>query len=223
MEQQTGYVVAYQASLLFLEQQSSKSLDKTGVFSAKVTKINSDRGTCDLITTTEPFENVPVLCKVGINLDGSVWGEIEYPAEGSYVVVQPLDRFAKKKIIVGSFIPYLTAAFGASQVAVNSTNKTYTKKLLDSALGKVWRRIFQSGTTQECKADGSFIIETPSGTLFLFDETAKQVKISQKDGASICSITLSGSAGLSIVDKDNNTIRTTATSVIINENLEVLR
>jgi len=219
--QQTGALKVFQSGVMHAENKQKQPVD-VATYNAKVVAVYTDRGTCDIQSSTELSRNVPISCKAyKDSTTGHIWGEIEYPQKGDWVLVQPLDRFNRKKLIIDTIAPYLMREFNDGQIPINSTNKSFTKKLLE-AVDIVFRKIFRSGTSLEIQADGSYILETPSGSLFRIDEAGKQITLLQKDGTKTCIVTLSDT-GFQVQDSGGNSIvsDTTAKTITVNGNFEV--
>jgi hypothetical protein len=184
---------------------------------AKVLAVYSDRITCDLITVDGvELKNVPVLTKAGL-IDGEPYGEIDLPAIGDYVSIMQIGTGERQRAIIGTFIPYLSNDFNAD--AVNSAGKAYTKKLMEEGKEKVFKKIFQGGTSFECDEDGTITVETPSGTYVRIDEAAGTVTITDQHGNSY----IMDSSGVTTTDTNGNDVTMESGKVTINGNLEVLQ
>jgi len=144
----------------------------------KVIQVFADRNTCTLKGLNgSTVYNVAVLTKAGL-IDGKyVWGELDLPNVGSYVLVGFVENRMEKPFIIGTVIPYGHDKYQSAQNPVNSGSKAYTKKLLETGKEKYYRRIFQSGTTVEIADDGSVIVEAPDGMYIQMDATANKVII----------------------------------------------
>jgi len=92
-----------------------------------------------------------------------VWGEKSLPQTGDQVIVMFLEGRVEKKVIIGTFLPFLYSLFASQQVAVSSTGKTNSTKLLKDEDSKTVRRVYPSGVTEEYDDAGNFILETPAG------------------------------------------------------------
>jgi hypothetical protein len=135
---------------------------------ATVKSVHSDRMSCDLVTIDgNKLYNVPVLTRAGLK-DGKVYGDFWLPAIDDYVIVIFAGAGNGFKLILGTIVPYLSSSFTGE--AVNSGNKQFTKKLLDTGTEGHEKIITKSGTTIEVESDGSTIIETPSGQYIKMDE-----------------------------------------------------
>ena len=144
---------------------------------AKVIDIHSDSNTCDV----EPLRggrkySVPILTKGGL-INDEVYGELELPQPGDFVVVLFVASNEAQPFVLGTVLPYMHSKFQSSQQPVNSASKQFTKKLLQKGKEKTFRKIFKSGTTIEVQEDGSVIIETPSGQYVQIDEVNSKVII----------------------------------------------
>lgn len=183
-----------------------------------VQQVNPEEMTCDVTTGKNTIKggqvtqvngilhkHVPIMTKCGLDDSTSkqVWGEFELPAIGSTVVLLFILGKESFPIILGTIYPYANSLFNSDQNPVSSTNKQFTKKLLENNLdAKTYRKIFKSGTSLEVESNGTIVIETPSGAYFELDETNNVFKIQ---------------------DKNNNVIVSTSNSVKINGNLEILQ
>jgi len=182
---------------------------------AQVQAVYTESGTCDVIGTGGNIRfNVPVKSKVGLNSDG-VFGELELPAQNSWVIVNFLEGREGMPFIEGTISAYMNNLIGVGAVATNSGNKSFTKTLFEKAKTFIFRKIFQSGTTAEVPPDGSVIVETPSGSLIQIDETNHQISIN---------LAVSGSNKVQLIMKSTGEMDiTTATGgkVVINGHLEI--
>jgi len=194
-------------------------IDLTHSDTAQVKAINTDAMTCDILNSNGYLmKNVPIAANCGLE-DGEVWGEIEYPSIDQWVIIEFLGERESFPIIRGTIYPYSNSKYQGSQKPVNSSNKAFTKKLLEKISPKVYRRIFKSGTSVEVKEDGTLIVETPDGTYVQIDATNKSFHVEDKNGNKI----VSSSSGMTLTDKNNNVIEMGSSSVKINNNFEVLR
>lgn len=191
--------------------------ESTAPFIAQVRETYSDRMTCDLLTPDgQEIDNVPLMTKAGL-VDGEPYGEVCLPAVDDYVVVMYAAYGKRHKLVVGTFIPYLTNDF--VQDVVNSGSKNFTKKLLEADKPLGYRRVFKTGTTVEIEEDGGVIVETPSGMYFRFDETNSKIFFGDDQGTPN-TITLDAN-GILIEDTKGNDITMVTGKVTINGNLEV--
>ena len=143
----------------------------------KVLQVFSDRNACVVQSSNGGnVYNVPLLTRAGL-IDGEVYGGLDPPAIGNYVVIGFLNNRMEKPFIMGTIIPYMYPKYQSGQTPVNSGSKAYTKKLLEAGKEKYYRRIFQSGTTVEVADDGSVIVEAPDGMYIQMDATANKVII----------------------------------------------
>jgi hypothetical protein len=174
--------------------------------------------TCDITTPDgQLIDNIPVMTKAGL-VDGEHYGEMCLPAVDDYVVVIQASYGSRHKIIVGTFIPYLTNEFSTKD-AVNSTNKNFTKRVLEADKPLEYRRVFKSGATVQVEEDGGVIIETPSGFYIHFDEANSKILFGDDQGTPN-TITLD-SNGLLLEDTNGNDITMVSGKVTVNGNLEV--
>lgn len=219
---QPGAVRVGQSGIRQLESRQEHFQGIAGAFMAKVDYVYPDRGTVDVSVATEKFPNVPILTQGGKDSDGGIWGDVHFPQSGDYVLVLPLDPMGKKKVVLGTIFPYLMQEWKDQQNPVNSTNKQYTKKLLDSSLDpKVWRKIFPSGTTIEVKKDGTILVETPSGTSVVVDEANHKLTAICKNSTAECKLELDPANGFTMEDANGNKIVSASTHVTINDNFQV--
>lgn len=152
-------------------------LTNTTLGICKVLEVISDRNVCVIQSTNGGTTyNVPILTKAGL-IDGEVYGELDMPAVGNYVIVGFINNRMEKPFIIGTVIPYLYPKYQSDQTPVNSGSKVHTKKLLESGKENYYRKIFKSGTTVEVKDDGSVIVELPSGMSIIADEATSTVLI----------------------------------------------
>ena len=184
-------------------------------FIAQVETIYSERVTCDVVTADgQRIPNVPIKCKAG-TVDGSPYGEIDFPAEGDFVIVEPASYGKQQRVITGTYIPYLSEEF--SKPPVNSENKQFATKMLEEGKPSDYKRIFKSGTSISVEEDGTITIETPSGSYLRFNETNGVLEIKDSHGNrftldenGIVITDLSGntytlsSSGIEVVDSNNN-------------------
>ena len=169
---------------------------------AKIKAVHSDRATCDIQSWSGAATyNVPVRTKGGL-IDDEVYGELDLPTVGDHVIVSFLGNNESDPIIEGTLLPYLHSKFQSSQTPVDSSSKQFTKKLLESEKEKTYRKIFKSGTTMEVSEDGSYIIETPSGSYIRINED---------------------SSGDIIIEANGNKFSMESGKVVINDNLEILQ
>lgn len=177
------FVITRQASIERLEN-VLPNIDSAKTTIGEVKFVHMDRMTVDIQTNNGmTVKNVQILTKGGL-VDTEVWGELEVPEVGTSVVVAFINGNAGYPFILGYLFPYGYSKYQSNQTPVNSGSKAYTKKLLEDVDPKTYRRIFKSGTTVEVKADGTTIIETPSGD---------HVKINGTGG-----ITIEGSSNITI-------------------------
>lgn len=188
-------------------------------FFVEVTAVYSDRNTVDVIAPSKAtYRNIPIIMQNGGLIDNEVHGTLDLPSIGDTVLL--LFIFGNLPVVLGKAYPYAKNAFQSGQTPVNSSNKAYTKKLLEAQKENTYRKIFKSGTTIEVQDDGSVVLETPSGKLFTINEDTGVV-------------TISGDTTSIEIDDDNSKITLTAggcTTVMddsagkttINGNLEVL-
>lgn len=208
-----------QASLLHLAAQESVGFAQSNI--AKVVKAYSDRNTCDIESWSgQTIYNVPVMCQGGL-INEEVYGELDVPNVGSWVVIDFIGDNESQPYICGTIIPFMYDKYQSAQTPVNSMNKQFTLKLLEAGKEKFYRKIFQSGTTIEVKDDGSTIIELPSGTYINADEGGGTVHIEQPQSGKPANIFEMGASGIKWDDCNGNKIEPTSTSLILNGNLEV--
>jgi hypothetical protein len=163
--------------------------DRATPYVAKVIKVNSDRNTVDLKTSAGiVVRNVPVKTRAGL-IEDEVYGELDLPEVGNSVIVSFLQNRESHPFVDGTVIPYLNSKYQSNQVPVNSSNKAYTLKLLETGMERVYRKIFKGGTTIEVQDDGTIIIETPSGAYIMMDEAAEEIIIEDSNGNDISMIT----------------------------------
>ena len=195
----------------------NKSQQMMSPFIAEVIAVYSERMSCNLKTTDgQKLYNIPVMTEAGM-IGNEVYGTFEIPAVGDYVIVMYAAYSNSHKVIVGTFVPYLSPEFNSD--AVNSGSKSYTLKLLEADKPLEYRKIFKSGTTIHVETDGSFTLETPSGMYIKIDETAGTTTIEDSHG----NIIDMASTGITIDDANGNNVTMGAASVTINGNLEVLQ
>jgi hypothetical protein len=187
-------------------------------FIAQVTKVYSQRMTCDLKTHDgQLLHNIPVMTSAG-TIDGAPYGTVSLPANKDYVVVIYASYGTRHKVIVGTVIPYLAPEFG--KAPVNSENKQFATTMLEENKPLEDKYIFKSGTSLLVEEDGTISIETPSGMFIHIDEANSKIIVSDAQGTPNV-LTLS-STGILIEDKNGNDITMTSGKVTINGNLEVL-
>jgi len=169
---------------------------------AKVLQPYSDRMTCDVLGSNGAvIRNVPVRTRGGLaNNNANVYGEMELPAIGSWVTIEFLEGKQSMPMITGTILAYSHGNLQASQTPPNSGSKQYTKKLLEANKLLTYRKIFLSGTTVEVKDDGTIIVETPSGSFIMIDES---------------------NSGKTTISARGNTIIMDSGKVTINGNLEI--
>lgn len=166
-------------------------------FIAKVTNSYSDKMTCDLQTLDgQPLKNIPVMNNAGV-VDGAPYGEINLPEVGDYVIVMYAAYGNRHKVVIGTITPYLSNVF--SKDAVNSSNKTFAKKVTESGVTKERRIIFKSGASVQVQKDGTIIVEAPNGMYIQMD--VANSKINMANG--------------------NSTVIMETSKVTINDNLQV--
>lgn len=169
-----------------------KTVPQLFPFIALVKNAYSDRMACDLQNWDGSIlYNVPVMAKGGIDSSGEIWGEMETPQVGDYVVGSFIGPYLSNPIIIGAFFPYLMDKFQNGQTPENSGSKQFTKKLLEANKLKTFRRIYKSGTTVEVGEDGTVTIETPTGSY---------IQMKESDGT----ITLDSSGKISIKNASQN-------------------
>ena len=150
-------------------------------FFALVNATHSDQMTCDLqMWDGGVMYAVPILAKCGINSSNEIWGALELPQQGDYVLVMFVGPYTGQPIIVGTVFPFLESYFQSSQTPVNSSSKQFTKKILETNHENTFRRIFKSGTSVEVAENGSVTIETPSGSYIQMDESGDTITIEAK-------------------------------------------
>ena len=203
-------------------------------FFARVTSTYSERMACDILTLDgQGMNNVPVMTDCGL-VGEEPYGTVDLPAVGDYVVVSYASYGNGHAVILGTIIPYLANAFIAD--AVNSAEKTYTKKLLEPGKPLGYRKIFKSGATVQVDEDGKIIVETPDGTSIVMGGGAKVLTLTDSSGnvveIAVAGITVTDSnanvvemtsAGVEITDTNGNTFVMASSGVTINGNLEVLQ
>jgi hypothetical protein len=192
-----------QGSIERIRYHNNKIVDQVKSYTAMVTAVYSDKGQCDIESRNGGKQfNVPIRFKSAglVQPTEEVFGEVEFPAVGQTVIIEFLEGKESFPMITGVIIPYLYQGFGSRQVPVNSAAKQFTKTLLELNKPKTFKKIFPSGTTLEVQEDGSFIVETPSGAYVRIDEVT---------------------GVMTLADKNGNEIKTSATAVTINGNLEV--
>jgi hypothetical protein len=190
---------------------SQGSIEKIDVFKkfsdasltiCEVTKVRMKNMSVDIKTNNGvPIKNVPIVTKGGLEND-EVWGELEVPSVGSYVIIAFINDNEEAPIMIGTILPYLHTLYQTEQVPVNTASKAFTKKLLEDIDPAIYRKIFKSGTTIEVQEDGTIILEVPDGSYVKLDSTAGTFYIEDSSG---------------------NVIQSDATKVTINGNLEVLQ
>lgn len=186
---------------------------------AKVLSVYSDRATCNIQSWSGAKKyNVPVRTKGGL-IDDEVYGELDLPAVGDYVIVSFIRGKESQPIIEGTILPYLNNLFGSGQTAVNSSSKQFTLKLLEEGKEDHYKKIFKSGTTIEVKEDGTIVLEVPSGTYITIDEDSNNIIVEDQYGNKF---TLN-SSGVLIEDANGNDITMQSGKVTVNGNLEVLQ
>ena len=199
--------------------------DVTSPFIAKVIQVYSQRMTCDIETPDKQrIPNVPVLTKGGV-IDGAPYGEIDLPALDDYVIVMHASYGQRHKIIVGTIIPYLATEF--LKAPVNSANKQFLTTFLESNIPLEYRRVFKSGASVQVEQDGTIVVEAPDGTYIRLDVATKSFTVRDSNENSIESSSstfrIVAAGAVRIEDGSGNVIETSATSVTINGNLEVLQ
>lgn len=209
--QNTKSVFVTQGSLNYAKSSGSVSDTLYSKFLAKVTARHSDRMTCDIQTTDgQLVYNVPMVTTAGL-VDNKPYGIFDLPEIDDWVIVDRAGQGERKKVIVGTFIPYLTNEFNDD--AVNSSNKAYTLKLLEAGKEMHYKRIFKSGTSVEIEEDGTIVVETPSGRYVRIDETAGSTVVSDPDGNSV---TLD-SNGIILSDTNGNTVTTDSSGIVLSD------
>lgn len=184
------------------------AIDKTEITIAKVTAVYTDRMTVDVLSNDGlAVQNVRLLTRGGLEND-EIWGEMEVPSVGTYVIVGFLEGSEEAPFVLGTVLPFLASLYQASQVAANSANKQFTLKLLEEIDPKSYRRIFKSGTTVEVAADGTLIVETPSGTYAQIDEAGGVVTIEDQHG--------------NVVTLDSDGVKISATEIQLNGSSKTL-
>ncbi len=169
-------------------------------FMALVLVSYSDRMACDIQTWDGgTIYNVPVLTKCGINSSNQIWGELDLPQAGDYVLVFFVGPYNSQPVILGTVFPYLMNYFQSNQTPVDSSSKQFTKKILEINHENTYRRVYKSGATLEVGEDGTVTIETPSGMYFQISEANSNLVISAQ----------------------SNTITLESGKVLINGNLEI--
>lgn len=165
---------------------SQKELVLNYPFVAQVKAVYSDRMACDLQTWDGgEIYNVPVLTRCGINTQNEIWGEMDFPQVDDYVIVLFVGPYTSQPLIIGTVFPFLLSYFQSNQTPVNSSNKQFTKKLLETSHENTYRRIFKSGTSVEVGEDGTTTVETPSGSYIQIDESGNDITIEPKNKLSI--------------------------------------
>jgi hypothetical protein len=147
-------------------------------FPAEVRAVYSEKMTCDIKTWNGSVVfNVPIRTKGGLNSNNEVYGELELPSPGDFVLVEFMGGKESSPMITGTILPYFNKYFQDSQVPANSSGKQFTKKLLEKGKPKLARKIYPSGTTIEVQENGSLIIETPSGSFMHMKESDGKIII----------------------------------------------
>lgn len=163
----------------------SHRIDKVTPYVGKVRKVHSDRHAVDIETAAGLIvKDIPVKTKAGL-ISNEVYGELDLPAVGNYVIVQFLQNRESHPYVDGTIIPYLNGKYQSEQTPVNSTSKGHTKKLLESGKENVYRRIFKSGTTLEVDDDGTIVIETPKGGVITIDESSEHIEITPSGSGTV--------------------------------------
>ncbi len=153
------------------------NIDSAKTTIGKVVFIHMARMAVDVETNNAVIvKNVQILTKGGL-IDNEVWGELETPSIGTRVVIGFIGGDAGFPFIMGYVFPYGYSKYQSNQTPVNSGSKVYTQKLLEDVDPKYYRRIFKSGTTLEVQADGTMIIETPSGSFLNIQESDGKIII----------------------------------------------
>lgn len=164
--------------------QLEKSLksDRAEPYIALIKKVYADRNACDIQTISGSTQhNIPVKTRAGL-IDDEVYGELDMPAVGDRVLVDFIQGRESLPYIDRTVIPYLNPKYQSNQVPVNTGSKQFTKKLLEEGKENHYRKIFKSGTTLEVEADGTFIIETPSGAFIRINEASSEINIEDMNG-----------------------------------------
>lgn len=192
----SGVVTVFQNGIGHLEDMGGLGFARGGI--ATVLKAYSEKNTCDIRSWNGAQVNdVPVMTSSGV-VNGEVYGTLDLPNEGDIVVVDLIGDLESQPVIVGTVIPFLHNTW-QNGTPVNSSRKSFTKKLLERNKNNNFRRIFKSGVSVEVEEDGTVVVEKPDGTYFLLDS----------DGT------------FTITDANDNTIYSQNRSVFINDNLEV--
>lgn len=208
VEQSTD-VRVYQGSLNYVANTSNPHIYMN--FIAEVVATYSDRLACDIITPDgQTFRNVPMLTKTGL-VDDKPYGEVDLPNVGDYVIVSHSSRGIRKRLIIGSFVPYLSNEYNDN--AVNSDDKQFTKKLLEEDKENHYKRIFKSGTSVEVEEDGTIIVEVPSGTYIKIDEENAEIHIEDPNG----NISIINEDGIDITDANDNHIVTSSDGIVVTD------
>lgn len=159
-------------------QNSLKPVPTLFPFFGQVQTSYSDRMACDVVTWDGGIlYNVPVLTKCGLNPSNQVWGEMELPQEGDYVLVFFVGPYITQPIILGTVFPFTNNYYQSNQTPVDSSNKQFTKQILQTNLPNTYRKVFKSGTTLEVQEDGSVIWETPSGSYLEIKESDGSITV----------------------------------------------
>jgi hypothetical protein len=168
----------FQSAIQRTEEGRELSQVSTPSYVAEVLATYSEKMACDIKTWNgSTVYAVPVRTTCGLNSDNEVYGTLELPAVGDFVFVEFLAGKENAPIITGTIFPYYNKYFQDSQKPVKSTNKAFTKKLLEKSKLKTFRKVFLSGTTVEVQDDGSVIIETPSGSFVHMKESDGKIII----------------------------------------------
>jgi len=153
------------------------SIDRAVSYVARVREVHSDRHAVDVTTASGiTIKDIPVKTNAGL-IDDEVYGELDLPAIGNYVLVQFLQGRESQPYVDGTIIPYLNNKYQSGQTPVNSGSKAFTLKLLEEGKENFYRKIFKSGTTLEVQEDGTIIIETPKGSVIKIDESTEDIEI----------------------------------------------
>ena len=198
MRKQTRDVQVKQGAVQFPLRTTMASHDRSA-FIAQVTKVYSQRMTCDLKTYDgQLLYNIPIMTNAG-TIEGAPYGTVSLPANKDYVVVMYASYGTRHKVIIGTVIPYLANEF--SKAPVNSANKQFATEMLEKDKPLEYKRIFKSGTSLLVEEDGTISIETPSGMYIRLNEAAGELKF----------------------EANGNDITMESGKVTINGNLEVLQ
>lgn len=216
-EEALSIIDTFQGGILAGE--SSRQTGKAEPYVAKVVNVYSERNACDVqaFGGGSLVHHVPLMIdSSGLDSSNHIYGEVDLPQVGAVVIIDFLYRNEGMPYITGTIHPYLKSFFQANQVAVNSANKQFTKSLLIANQLLRSAKIYPSGLTIEAQSDGSYIIETPSGTFIRIDETTPQVTIEFRVSGSMKGQILFKPTGPEI---DINTA--TGGKIVLNGNLEV--